>query len=337
MSSNVNPFGPPPGLMTFLAGNLDRVTALPEVDAGEIRRAFAERNSFGPARLLAGNGTTQFIYCLPRALASKRVLILSPTYADYADACHMNGVPHEYLTADEAAAFAHDPDLVSKAIAASGADTVFICNPNNPTGALLPSKTIFDLCRAHPRVRFVVDESYLGFVPGGSSMSLMRENAPDNAIVLNSMSKIFRVPGLRIGFVFSSRAVIDNIASFSLPWSTNSLSQAAVAWLMENKTVVNRFVDETVTMLEAEKRFLSDRLKVMPGIRLFPSVTSFMLADLEKDGGADDLCGYLGRHKILIRNCANFYGLSSRHVRFSLKTRAENTILVEKLHHYFYR
>ncbi|MEW6079082.1 MAG: threonine-phosphate decarboxylase [Thermodesulfobacteriota bacterium] len=335
MSSNVNPFGPPPGLLDFLAGKLEQVTALPEVDAGEIRRAFAGRHGLDPARVLAGNGTTQLIYILPRSLKSHRALILAPTYADYADACRMNGVPFDYLTADECAGFVHNPEDISRAVVDSGADTVFICNPNNPTGTLLSARAIADLCRTHTRARFIIDESYLGFVPDGKNASMMYENVPDNAIVLNSMSKIFRVPGLRIGFVFASRPVTDAVADFLLPWSVNSLSQAAVAWLMQNNDAVSRFVDQTVALLEEEKQFLADRVKAISGIRLFASVTSFVLAALIKQGQADGLCRFLAGHGILIRNCANFYGLSSRHVRFSLKTRAENSILADKLNDYF--
>ena len=92
---------------------------------------------------------------------------------------------------------------------------------------------------------------------------------------------------------------------------------------------------ETVAALDAEKAFLSDQLKPVAGIELFPSVTSFMLAALDGTGGAEEICRYLGRHHILIRNCANFHGLSSRYVRFSLKTHPENVSLVEKLHYYF--
>ncbi len=331
MSSNVNPFGPPPGLVAFLAENLDLATALPEVDAGRIRSAFADHYGVDPERVLAGNGSTQFIYCLPRALQSNRVLILGPTYADYADACRMNNVRYEFLITDEAGGFAHDPDRISESVTKSGADTVFICNPNNPTGVLMPRKVILNLCHIHSGVRFIVDESYLGFVPGGQALSLMDENAPENIIVLNSMSKLFKIPGLRIGFVYTSRPLVKRLNGYSLPWSVNSLSQAAVAWLMKNKDAVSRFVTETVNALDAEKVFLSGRLGAITGINVFSSVTSFMLASLEQEDGAEDICRYLGRQKILIRNCENFYGLSSRYVRFSLKTHSENASLVNKL------
>jgi len=335
MSSNVNPFGPPPGLLDYIKESLVHVTALPEVDAGQIRHAFADSYGVDPACVLAGNGSTQFIYSLPRALKSSRVMILGPTYADYADACRMNDVQYNTLTVNQAEAFVHDPALVSAAITTAGADTVFICNPNNPTGVLMPEGAIADLCLTHPEVFFIIDESYLGFVHDGQAVSLMRQNAPDNVIVLNSMSKLYKIPGLRIGFVFSARKVIDQITAFNLPWSVNSLSQAAVAWLMENRSVVSRFVEETTTMLDAEKTFLSGRIDAMSGIEVLPSTTSFMLAILSEEYRAEDICRYLARHRILIRNCENFSGLSSQYVRFSLKTHAENALMVNLMDDYF--
>ncbi len=335
MSSNVNPLGPPPGLMDRLKERLDSITALPEVDAGRVRQSFADRHKIDPDCLLAGNGSTQFIYCLPRALESRRVLILGPTYADYADACRMNGTPFDYLLTNAEAAFLPDPTAIIDAVDAGRIDTVFICNPNNPTGVMLTPDTIVDLCQARPGVRFVIDESYLGFVPGDRDLSLMRPDVPDNAVVLNSLSKLFRIPGLRIGFVYAARPLVDKMAAFSLPWSVNSLAQAAVSWLMENRPVVDEFIARTKALLAEEKAFLAKGLEAVNGIHLFVSVTSFMLARLDRPDGADDLCRFLGRHRILIRNCANFHGLSGQYVRFSLKTHSENAELVDRLHDYF--
>ena len=65
MSSNVNPLGPPTGLVHFLKKNIDAVTCLPEVDSREITNHFARHFDLDPDRLLAGNGTTQFIYMIP--------------------------------------------------------------------------------------------------------------------------------------------------------------------------------------------------------------------------------------------------------------------------------
>ena len=132
MSSTINPLGPPPGLMDYLRTNLSVATRLPEVDSGETARQYAEYLSVNPHRILAGNGTTQFIYAIPQALESRRILIVGPTYSDYADAWKMHGVSATMMMASESDNFMPDLALLNKKLAE--ADTVSICNPNNPTG-----------------------------------------------------------------------------------------------------------------------------------------------------------------------------------------------------------
>ncbi len=331
MSSNVNPLGPPPGLSAFLQENLDRIRALPEVDAGGICRAFAACHQVDPVRVVAGNGTTQIIYSLPRALDSRRALILTPTYADYADACALNQVPADFFTAAAEEEFRPSLSALSDAIGSAGADLVFICNPNNPTGVWIPTAGIRDLCAAHPATRFVIDEAYLPFMPDSRSLTLVGSDLPENIIVLNSMSKIFRIPGLRIGFAVAAPEIIERVTAVTLPWSVNSLSQAAVEWLMSHPEETGQFVAQTVALLATEKKWLAGQLADNPVVRPLPSHTSFVLAALAGEHTAETVCYFLGQHRMLIRNCANFKGLSADYIRISLKTRPENSRLAAYL------
>jgi len=195
MSSNVNPLGPMPELVEHLRKILpEAISVLPRVDSADIVGLFARRYNLDPFCALASNGSTQLIYDIPRAFETKKAIILGPTYADYADACRMQGVSFDEFFAEEDDGFV--PDLSRFGDNLSSADTAFICNPNNPTGALIPARQLRDLCSAHPRVRFVVDESYLPFAPEGERQS-MAGCGLGNVVVLNSMSKIYRLPGLR--------------------------------------------------------------------------------------------------------------------------------------------
>jgi threonine-phosphate decarboxylase len=325
MSSNVNPLGPIPGLMKHLHEHLDRIIALPEAGAGGIIRAFSSHHNIDPEKVMAGNGTTQLIYTLPLALKIRQALILGPAYSDYADACRMHGVAFRFMLSDEKTSFCHNLDAMD--IAPN--DTVFICNPNNPTGALIPSETILSLCRRYPDIRFIIDESYLPFVQEGQVESLIGTSLP-NIIVLNSMSKIFRIPGLRIGFVAAHPDIIEKIRRYMLPWSVNTLAQAAVNYLMTQKEDVSEFIKNTRNYLAGERQFLMKGLQSVPGIQLFPSTTSFILAKLDRLT-AETVSRHLLKYRILIRDCGNFQGLSSQFIRISLKTRNVNQILVDRL------
>jgi len=328
MSSNVNPSGPPPGLTEFLKENISAMIALPEADAGKAVFAFAHRYGIDPKCVLAGNGTTQFIYAIPKAIGTKNALIVAPTYSDYADACAMHDIAYTYYLTQASQNFVPDLTQIQKDMQA--ADTIFICNPNNPTGVLIPSDQLESLCRAFPKKTFIIDESYLPFVTDAEKHSFIARGI-ENVIVLNSMSKIFRVPGLRIGFVAAHEAIISKLMRYALPWSVNSLAQAAVIWLMTNRTEIDAFIENTRAFLEVERNAFADRQSASRHLRLFPSETSFILAELSAPYKASEICESLADGGILIRNCANFTGLSEKFIRVSLKTSEINCMIAERL------
>jgi threonine-phosphate decarboxylase len=134
MSANVNPLGPMPALIAHLKASISSaIAALPDVDAGGIVGAFSRFYGIDPRQVMAGNGTTELIYLIPRALNVKKALVVGPTYSDYRDACSMNQVACDHLICREKDDFV--PDVQAIRQAAATADLVFLCNPNNPTGA----------------------------------------------------------------------------------------------------------------------------------------------------------------------------------------------------------
>ncbi len=331
MSSNVNPLGPPPELMRHLEANLGRIRALPEADAGRMLRQFAESYGIEAGQALAGSGTTQIIYDLPRALGVRDALIVGPTYADYEDGCRQNGVVPRLLNTRENDGFQIDPDALQAQIRT--ADAVYICNPNNPTGQLLTADTVRDLCRRFPQTAFIIDESYLPFVPGHEDHSLIRRR-PANALVLHSMSKIFRIPGLRVGFVIGHADRIARLKQFARPWSVNSLAQSAVRFLLANDALSQAFVARSQEFVRSEREDLMRQLRAIPGIEVFPSQTSFFILKLPPPHRADDVCRHLRGARILIRDCTNFKGLSARFIRISIKSPDVNRKCADRLHAY---
>jgi threonine-phosphate decarboxylase len=321
MSSNVNPLGPPPGLLDHLRNHINLIRALPEVDAALAVTRFAAHFGIPPNQVLAGNGTTQLIYALPRALETRLALIVGPTYADYHDGCRQNQADSAYWLTREGDGF--QPDFAAMEGLLAPCDTVYICNPNNPTGVLVDGDELRRLSRKFPDKTFVVDESYLPFVATPERWSLMAKR-PNNVLVLHSMSKIFRIPGLRIGFIVGNPALIERMQSFSLPWSVNSLALEAVQYLLEPNEGIDRFVADTRDLLDNEKKAMTRRLSGIPGIRLFPSATGFFLVRLPDPHRSQEVCRRLAKKKILVRDCTNFTGLSERFIRISLQTPAMN-------------
>lgn len=328
MSSNINPLGPPPGLTEYLKDRIDAIGTFPEVDSREIIEDFAAHCGIAFNRVLAGNGTTQFIYALPQALGITKALIAGPTYSDYADACRLNKVQTTFVMAEETEKFQPNLKQIEKYL--SKVDAVFICNPNNPTGSLISTDDLTALCQSNPDTVFIVDESYLSFIPHADQKSVRQQDL-DNLIILISISKIFAIPGLRIGFIVSSAERINLLRQFLQPWSVNSLAQSATRYLMTQQDEVDAFIAKTHQLIRAERKRFVAMLADVSDIILYPTTTNFFIARLPDNLNADAVCNQLARHKILVRNCRNFDGLSNQHIRISLKQPAHNRMLAQEL------
>ncbi len=328
MSANLNPLGPPERIKTVIMENLSVIQALPEPDAGSMTRGFARFHGIDPDTVIAGSGTTWFIYTIPKALDAKKVVILGPTYSDYADACAVHGIAPAFCMARADNGFL--PDLEAVSDMAARADLVFICNPNNPTGVLVEKEFITTLVRRHPDVCFVVDESYLPFVEGAGDISLVHDTSYGNLLVLSSMSKIFTIPGLRTGFLSGAKHLVDTVMHYYQPWSVNALAQVVITDIFEYPEQIAPFYEKTRAYIAGEKKRFFDAVADLRGLVPVPGHTCFILAQLLHHT-ASHVCRQVGADRILIRDCSNFTGLDHRYVRFSLKDRKTNTALIRSL------
>lgn len=328
MSSNINPIGPVPALIEYLRGNLMVLNVLPDVDGKGLVEAFADAYGLPAEMVLVGNGTTQFIFSAPLALEMKKAVILGPTYADYADACRAHKVDLKYVGAEESNQFR--PDLGALSEFLGNADTVFICNTNNPTGNLIGRNDIINLCKSYPMIRFIIDESYLPFTDQYDKTTMIN-NDLENVIVLHSFSKIFCIPGLRLGFMVASPKNTAFFRKLYQPWSVNSLAQSAGLFLLNLFSSDDGFIKTTQAFIVKEHQLFRKRLEEIDALRLFPSVTSFILIKIREKHDASQLCSILSEERILIRNCGNFEGLSDQYVRISLKSPEINARVAQRL------
>ncbi len=328
MSANINPMGPPERIKQVIQDNVSVIQHLPEPDARSMVQGFARYHDIDPDTVIAGNGTTWFIYTLPLALKAHNVLILGPTYSDYADACRMHKIEPEFWIAECENGFAPDLEGVSKM--AAHADLVFICNPNNPTGVLLDPAFVTTLLQRHPGVCFVVDESYLPFVDDGEELSFIQAGPFPNLLVLSSMSKIFAIPGLRTGFLSGAAGLIQKVNAYCQPWNVNALAQIVIQEMYDHPEQMARFTDKTRAFIAREKQWFLEKKQDFSGLWPVSGHTGFILARLQ-DQTASQVCKAVGQDRILIRDCTNFHGLNHRFVRFSLKDRERNVKLVASL------
>ncbi|MGF1614090.1 MAG: aminotransferase class I/II-fold pyridoxal phosphate-dependent enzyme [Gammaproteobacteria bacterium] len=326
-SSNLNPLGPVPGLLSYLAERIAEATVLPEPDARSAVRYMARWAGLAPQALAMGNGSTQFIYAIPQTLGIRNALVVAPTYADYHDACRLAGATVTHCYSDEAQEFVPDLDKVGRK--ARSVDAVFFCNPNNPTGVYTSSEALADLIRSCPGTLFVIDESYLAFRGAEDTLSLAPRQLP-NALVLISLSKMYALAGLRVGFIHGPAVLMEKIRLGCPPWSVNALAAMAVEYLAENPHTALSHAEQSRAYCAHERQVWAKSFANHHGVCLYPGTATFLLGRLTT-GQAASLCEYLLDRRILVRDCANFPGLSPAWFRVSIKGAEANARLRREL------
>ncbi|MCA1961954.1 MAG: cobyric acid synthase [Desulfomonile sp.] len=322
-SSNINPLGLPEWFRPLVASALETVVHYPDPDCTDLIAAGATRYGAAPEQVAAGNGSTEILHLLPRAVSARRAVIPVPSYADYWDAAVAADLDVDAVPLREEDDFALDWEVLESSLGAG--DMVFLCQPNNPTGRLEDAFTLRNIATRHPTTFFVVDEAFGDFV---QDMDSCTRDRPANVIVLLSLTKIFAIPGLRLGLAIADAPIVQAIRGLQPLWSVNTLAQVVGAAALQDTEFVERS-REFVT--EHRSRLVSD-LRSIPGLTVYPGRANFLLMRIDDTKvDAPSLAQRMLAKGIAIRVCDNFKGLDGRFFRVAVRTAEENARLCDVL------
>jgi threonine-phosphate decarboxylase len=327
-SVSINPLGPPSGAIEEYHAAASRITSYPPPYPAELEQRIASVIGVMPGNVIAANGSTQLIYLIHRALRLTRPCVVIPTFSEIANAAAACGSAATGIVLRETAEFALDPEALARALD-GGADAIFIGRPNSPTGTLIHEYAAYAIARqcAQRGAWCVFDEAFIEFT---SETSLARFAAEqERVIVIRSMTKIFAIPGLRLGFAVAMPAAISRLRDALEPWSINvAAERVGLACLNASPG----YLDETLQTVVAERGFLEQHLKAHPDLRTFPSTANFIMVAAANEQRASDLCAFLAEHGIAIRNLAELPGGRPGLYRIGIRIHADNERLVEAIH-----
>ena len=312
-SSNVYYKGCPPALLSNLSTQLDTVQRYPSPMASELNLVAAEKFELPPYQFLFTNGATEAFYLIAHLFAGKSAAILAPTFAEYEDACRAHAL--NYTLVDRTQLQPDDFDLV------------FICNPNNPDGSIIPTAELLSMIDSTPGTTFVIDEAYIEFTNQVTSLAPGLADDLENLIIVRSLTKTFAIPGIRLGYVMADPEMIEAMLNKKMPWSVNTLAIQAGLQLFRQYDQWQFDVNELLAETDDFKRQLSE----IDWVTVKPGFTSYFLLELHK-GTAAELKEYLAyKHGILIRDATNFKGLKGEHVRLATQDKFANSALIKAL------
>jgi threonine-phosphate decarboxylase len=301
-SASVNPFPP---RIDWHCDTTD-LSGYPDDTYSGLKERISTIFSRDPDEICVGNGSIEIIrvFCsvvLARTAETRHFFIEPPTFGEYELSARLVGAERTTST--------------------KKADVRFICNPNNPTGTLLHREELLEILKTtkHHGAILFCDEAFISLANPEESLADVRD---PNLFILHSLTKSFAVPGLRIGFGFGDRDLIEKIETARPPWCVNAYAEA---FAMEALRHLGELADSRRAIDNERNRLVSGISNM--GLTCNPSSVNYVLVECGMD--VSPLCDTLSRRNILVRHCGSF-GLPTC-IRVAVRTPDENTQLLEAL------
>jgi len=328
-SASVTPLGLSPLTGERIRESLDMLANYPDPSAHELIEKLSAFHGVETVNIALGNGSIELLYLLPEVLQPKRALIVEPAFGEYARSLELAGCRVESFQLDEAGAFRVDIDaLTARLDDGDGFDILYMANPANPTGVLTSKSDMERIAEAAEAAGtyFLLDEAFCDFTEDASIKRLAAKSG--HLAVTRSMTKFFGLAGLRLGMLIASEGIISAIDERKVPWSINSMAISAGCASLEDSLHTKRIRQWFVE----EREFMRGELASIDGITLFETSANFFMLKLGPFVTAGPMLRErLLKDRIIIRTLSEFSGLGEKFVRVSIRERADNIFLLERL------
>ncbi|MFE5603253.1 pyridoxal phosphate-dependent aminotransferase [Streptomyces coelicoflavus] len=330
-----NPYFPTPAMFEDLAGRLrDIVTYYPS-SADTITAELCGLLQLPPQCVAMGNGSTELITWIDHLLVRESLAVPVPTFGRWTDQPMETGKRVDMFPLQEAGGFALDLARYAEFVRARGTRAVVVCNPNNPDGGYQHKQALVQFMDAMAdRDLVVVDESFLEFADAETDPSVVQEAMlRPNVVVLRSLGKNFGLHGVRFGYLVANPALAGRVRSMLPKWNLNSFAEHVVFMLRDHGPEYARSLHQ----VRRDRLEMSAQLSALPGLTVYPSQGNFLFVRLPV--GAEGTAvrdRMLTEHRVLVRECGNKIGSSSRFLRLVVRPQADVRRLVSGLEQVLY-
>ncbi|GHB34557.1 aminotransferase [Streptomyces viridiviolaceus] len=330
-----NPYFPTPAMFDEMAGRLrDIVTYYPS-GADTITAELCGLLQLPPQCVAMGNGSTELITWIDHLMVRESLAVPVPTFGRWTDQPMETGKRVDMFPLQESGGFALDLAQYAEFIRARGTRAAVICNPNNPDGGFLYKHAVVQFMDAMADLDLVViDESFLEFADAETEPSVVQEAMlRPNVIVLRSLGKNFGLHGIRFGYLVAGPALAGRIRAMLPKWNLNSFAEHVVFMLRDHGAEYA----QSLLQVRRDRLEMASLLSALPGLTVYPSQGNFLFVRLPV--GAEGTVvrdRLLTEHRVLVRECGNKIGSSSRFLRLVVRPQVDVRRLVSGLEQVLY-
>ncbi|NNN20669.1 MAG: histidinol-phosphate transaminase [Acidimicrobiales bacterium] len=303
LNTNESPFPPPISWQSDLAKEISngQFNRYPDRQVRALRQELGSLHGLGPEMVWCGNGSNEIIQSILLAYANSgsNVMVFEPTYALHSHIAKIIGANVCTFWRDDN--FQVTPEALKKGINETSPDVIFFCSPNNPTGNLELEESIDLALEMAPGV-VVVDEAYVQFA---SSSCLEKLKRSSRLILVRTFSKTWAMAGVRLGYALAQSDVISSLASVTLPYNLNTISQIAGRLALNYQ---NEMQDRVADLVQERSRLAAALASL--DVKVWPTEANFILFRPNKVE-ASHLWQLLVEQSVLIRDASTWPGLDN--------------------------
>ncbi len=320
-SVNLNPYPCPEEVIKVIRDAALHIDKYPDINQTSFRQkvANAENKLAGAEYLtsenvIGGNGASELIMGIIRLINPKKVLLPVPSFYGYLHGIRACGdVEIEQYQLNEEKSFTLDEGFADHIDEST--DLVILGNPNNPTGRLIQNDLLEKIIRRcqETSTALLIDECFLHLSSGTISAAKYLDLC-EKLFIVNAYTKLFSIPGVRVGYAISSPKNIMAFKALLPEWNMSVFAMAAGEVCAD--------IVATTDFVERSKDFIASQRSIMESnfastdLKVFSSDTNFILVNSPKR-----LYDFFLEKGILIRDCGNFEGLGSGYYRFAVRDR----------------
>ncbi|RXI46118.1 histidinol-phosphate aminotransferase family protein [Clostridium tetani] len=343
-SSNINPLGIPKSFTENIQEAIDNLNKYPDIKYRTLKGNIVEyinkskvlfqrdekviENGYieivDENSIVLGNGAAEIIDLVISTL--KRIMIITPSFGEYEENAEKHECEIIYINSTKNMDYDYESILNSL----HKVDGIIVGNPNNPDGRVLKEeefKPILDYCEKNNKL-VIIDEAFIEFVGDMSKSYVEKIKKYKCLFIIRALTKFYAMPGIRFGFGISrNEKIIEKIKSMQNPWNINAFAEVAAKYVLKDK----EYIKKSLQWIIEEREILLEEIRKLSFIeKAYNSNGNFILCKL-KSMNCEQLYNLCLKEDIVIRKCDNYKGLDKSFVRFAIKDRQTNKILLDKL------